>query len=286
MPSDKIELEVDIIPKITQAALQNIKTVLSSSMTGGKMMDAFGGNLLMGGASGALSGASLASVATASIAATIKMGEAIVALTRVSNPGKVELMTQALEDFEGVVGRFVAPIVDGLTERFRLWGDTMATILPSSAAMRELAEAFDPVMKEFRKTLAEIGPLIKDVLVWGLHAAAVAIRTFSEALAAVMGFIRESPLGRFLASLASHTGVESSVGAAARGASFVGTEDIGRNIILGALQRGTAEESAKRTADATERTAAATEIIAGRMVGSSAGFGLPTGYAAAAFLTR
>ena len=164
----------------------------------GKLLGAVGPAL---GAAGAILAAGTA------IAESLK--SAALSTAALASPGTVKLLNVTLEDLGGVIGRVAVPFVEVVTEEFRLLGDVLATILPSTEDLRAALGPIREVVGGLRDILAEVAPLLRTVVTTGLHAFAEALRAVTYPLRFAVSLLRE--LG-----LIGGQQLNSSIGAAAR----------------------------------------------------------------------
>jgi hypothetical protein len=186
--------------------------------------------------------------ALAGIPGTLKdITTSLTRMAAVASPGAFKVWEIALEDVQGVIGQRFLPILDTMREGVRLFGDVLATFLPTgeevAAAMGELRAVFAEMGREVRAAAGEMGPQIRGALIEGLktlaHWAAVAARavgilavrlsrTFAPAATA-------GTLGVY-GGAAAGAGAESSYGAAARAASITGFEEYERQLQVAAFR--------------------------------------------------
>jgi hypothetical protein len=168
-------------------------------------------------------------------------------MAAVASPGQFQVWQIALEDVQGVIGQRFLPILDTMREGVRLFGDVLATFLPTGEevreAMTELRAVFAEMGREMRAAAAEMGPQIRGALIEGLktlaHWAAVAARAvgiLATRLARTFApAARAGTLGVY-GGAAAGPGAESSYGAAARAASITGFEEYERQLQTAAFR--------------------------------------------------
>lgn len=233
------KIEVDIEPRISKSALSGVEGALKAmpvvqSIASGNITGALKSGLGMAGPKGMLAAGAIEVIESAFAALTKFVSKA--------NPATLQQFDMALEDIQGVIGRFLTPALQAVTPWVRLLGDTLASILPSSRELQYVMKELDPVLSELRKTVAVVAPLIRNELVSALRGATLYLKFFVNALGPFSKLFSLLPQGK----------LGSSFGAAARGASFLGgAEDIRRGVILGALERGAAEDPQRATAKNT-----------------------------------
>ncbi len=176
-----------------------------------------------------------------------KLGEA--------NPALFEMLGDAFSDLAAVVGQVLVPVVKVVMPLIRLWGDFIASILPSQEQMNELAKAFAPALEAMREVMEVLAPIIQDVLVGALK---ILVKVISVVANAIKWFY-ESLLRLVGVDLNNRKPLKSSVGAAGRGASFVGIEQLGKNMMQsafgGPVPLQEIADNTGRTADAAEKMA-------------------------------
>lgn len=173
-----------------------------------------------------------------------------------SNPAAAKMLSEAFEDLEAVIGARFTPVVKFATQAVRLIGDFLQSILPTEAQFEEAVAALQPVMNEFRELLTEIAPYVKDYLVDSLKNFVAVLRfTVTETvrlvrtLAAAVKFVTGYEL---LKTPGPAPRLQSSFGAAAREATYVSNEEVGRRAVLNAFNRGFGVNWQEKTANAAE----------------------------------
>lgn len=87
----------------------------------------------------------------------------------VASPALLKQFSMAMEDISGVLGQALLPIMPLIVEGVRLFGDILATILPSTEEAREaLAPLTDAIIELFghvRDVMADLGPVIRDSVI-------------------------------------------------------------------------------------------------------------------------
>ncbi len=178
------------------------------------------GSTLAGAAGGLVGGGVGLAVAAVSgvVGAAVALGETIkdTALATVSkaSPATMARMNQAWDDLLAVIDRSLVPVVELLTDSFRLLGGFLAGILPSAAEFRAALQPLRDFFEELRPVLAEIASVLKEVLKVGLKALAEALRLVLTPLRWLIGLAKQ------LGLLSGEQKLPSSVGAAARPASI------------------------------------------------------------------
>jgi len=145
------------------------------------------------------------------------------------------------------------------TQVVRLVGDFLQTILPTEQQFEEVVAALTPVMAELRAALTDVAPLLQNIMVVALKTFAIVlretvmatinlVRMLAEVVKQITGydalkkFVGGRPIGQ----------LQSSFGAAAREATYVSNEDVGRRAVLNAFNRGFGVNWQEKTANAAE----------------------------------
>lgn len=242
--------------------LANAKSfaVGAGKVAAGGLKGAAGGGL-GGGVQGALmaSGNPYAMAAGAGIGAVSNFIDQIKELVEVANPEVVEMFNAALRDIKGVIGQSLTPIIQALIPLIRMWGDFIASIIPSASQVNGIMQSLQPLFDDFRAELADLAPIIKMVVDWTIKLAAVIVQFTVYLLHlynTIMKMLRQQTieaLGLPQAPGGAGSGrfSGSSVGAAARQASFTGIEQLGKDLQLAAFSKGL--DPSVRTANAAEQ---------------------------------
>lgn len=185
------------------------------------------------------------------------------------SPATVERFERAMMDVTAVIGDMFAPVMDLATDGVRLFGDVLASILPTAGEMREVIQPLFGTLQEMRESLAPIAPLIKGAVISALKELAAAVSVAADTISLFSEVLKYDPIIGSLLNNSSKN-LESSVGMAATGASFVGGEERGKAAYAAAFAagatRGTAELTENNTAKTAENTLRLVELM-GRVVG-------------------
>jgi hypothetical protein len=267
-PTRQVTVQINMVAGNTSAiqkAFGNVAQAASRPSTGG--VNVLGGitrgaQAVSGGipAIGSAIAAALGPVGIAIAAVTgavVALSAAAVHFVGVANPGIAALFTRAWDDAQGVIGQRLIPVVEALTAAFRLFGDFLATILPSTNDFRNALAPLRDIIASIRTELELIGPLIREVLIaqlklWRLELQALNLVLKSSGLYQIAAVLKEAGLLKPLAS---------SVGAAARPAMFQTGKEYGRAAYLSAYSIGASIDPAKQTADNTAKTATLMEKL-------------------------
>lgn len=222
----------------TKAVGKALKSVPTASAGGGG--EAAGAALSGEGAEAAIGGlgAAAAGVALPLAAAAVALKTLIdvsVDLGGKASPIALERFTMAVDDAQAVLGKVFVPVLELVTDSVRLLGDVFATILPSTKEVREALSPLADYLKNLRDVFAAIAPIIKDYFTVSLKALGIALQVatyplklFTDALRAV-GVIGNAKLN-------------SSVGAAARPASFTNVDSYLKDSYAKAFSLGDQKE--------------------------------------------
>lgn len=157
----------------------------------------------------------------------------LIALRSVSlaSPGAMEKFQIVMEDTAAVVGRTLTPILEIVTQAFKLIGDVLASILPSAGDMREALKPISDLFGAIREALAPIAPFIKDVLVVALKALGVVIEII---------LLPFKLLGKLISALfgGEDKKLKDSTGTAARNISFTSADAHAKSVYQAAFKSG------------------------------------------------
>lgn len=236
---------------------QTGKTALSA-LGGG--MKGIGGMIAGGGPGAALSGlggslGSLAGVAgpagmaiTAVAAAVSGLAKAAISLGGAASPVALQRYELALADTQAVLGRIFVPLLEHMGDAMRLVGDVLASVLPSTAEMRDATEPFRDALKDLKAIFTDLAPAIKIaikgmlVIQKALWKIAMTVGLFQiRAAAAVAKATGALP--------ANKQGLKSSVGASGRRVDFVGLEEYAKQVYKAAAAGGTQSVEEKMSQD-------------------------------------
>jgi hypothetical protein len=172
-----------------------------------------------------------------------------------ASPGTFKIWTEALEDTQAVIGRAFVPVLELMTEGAQAFGDVLANILPdmseARSAFSEAREAMAALRAELGKTLADVGPQIRQYLIDGLrqvaHWIAVVFKVIQEYIARIRAYFggSQSITGGAKGDAGGGKGSEgdkalrSAMGAAATRANIGGIEDYERQLQQAAFGAGT-----------------------------------------------
>lgn len=220
---------------------------LVGSVVGGAVKGAGEGGIAgafsgaMGGVTAALSRAGpYGAAAAAGIdAATGMLGrfkDAVIELGGAASPNALRLFDEAVADSQATLGRVFVPVLELFTDAVRLAGDTLTSVLPSTDSVREALAPVRDIFEELGGVLAEVAPLIKDLISEGLHLLGAELRIVADAFRYVIDVLKKSGLIKGGAKL------DSSVGAAGRATSFGTTDALAHSVYAAAASSGNMKE--------------------------------------------
>lgn len=165
--------------------------------------------------------------------------DTLVGFAAKASPAQFQMWAMALEDVQGVIGGTFLPVLELMRDGVRLFGDALASILPTAGEAREamapLRESLQELFGTIREYVGEMGPVLR-------HGLLVAIRLVSTGLGYMVQGLRMfyqwlQPFWTWLRDvlgLRGEEGLRSSVGAAARQAHMGGAEEYQRQLQLSA----------------------------------------------------
>lgn len=159
---------------------------------------------------------------------------AMIQLGKAASPVAAEKLDMALEDMQATMGRVFVPVVELATDGIRLMGDALASILPSTEEMREAMAPFKDMFADLRDAFASVAPALKELIKF-----AVQVQSVVWKLTAVFA-TWPIQLGKLFGLFSGKEPLKSSVGAAARPASFSSIDEYSRKLYLSALSSGNA----------------------------------------------
>jgi hypothetical protein len=164
-----------------------------------------------------------------------KLTDTVVGFVGKANPVYVQRWQFALDDAQAVIGQKLVPVLDLMTEGVRLVGDTLATILPSASDVKDALSPIAEALKDVRSEAATLAPVIRQLISTGLGTLKIALQVATLPLRAFAALLRG--LG-----VIGEDKLTSSVGAAARPASFGGVEDYVKKTYESAFSAGAGKE--------------------------------------------
>jgi len=128
--------------------------------------------------------AAVAAVALAGVGIALKgvekVANVVIGLAAKASPMAFERFQLAVDDTQAIIGRVFVPVLEQATQGVRLVADVLASVLPTQQEMRAVMRELDPVFKSLRESATEIAPIIRDVAVVHLKAAAIALKVFAD----------------------------------------------------------------------------------------------------------
>jgi hypothetical protein len=212
------KVDLDIVPKFAQGAVGKMSGALSGVL--GHVAQNAGG-----GAVGIAGGVQ-------QIEAVLKP---IMNLVAKVNPGLVEKLELAFENIFAVIGQSLEPVLEAILPLIQKFGDFIATILPSQAAMNDYVEALKPLFDTLTDVMQKLGPYI--------HVVIEALMQLTSLFEWIRNFIFHELLGAALGVIPDLGGNKSSQGAAFRQASYSGIQELGSSFAQAAFSEGTDTQS-------------------------------------------
>ncbi len=125
--------------------------------------------------------------AAAAVPAILKdITETLVSFAAKASPAQFAMWQMALEDVQGVIGQSFLPVLELMRNSVRLFGETLANLLPSEGevydALKQLREGFQEFAKSVREVLKDIGPTIRQHLVGVLKDLAFHMTNFMKSI--------------------------------------------------------------------------------------------------------
>jgi hypothetical protein len=156
----------------------------------------------------------------------------------IAQPGTFKLFTNALEDVAGVIGHTLAPVLRVFTQAVRLFGDVLATLLPSQSQMNALMQPFSELLDALRETLQELVPLLKPLIDLFVVLTKHLVKALTQILKWLLGGINTILKMLKIEPVA----LKSSVGAAARPTAYTSIAGLAEQARLAAFRGGTKED--------------------------------------------
>jgi hypothetical protein len=174
--------------------------------------------------------------------------ETLVGFTAQANPALYEQYQIAIQDVQAVIGNTFLPVLSLMRDGIRLFGDTLAELLPNSqevsASLTDVYAAFSEFRKAILEMSSELGPIIRS----GLVAALNVLGQIAREVASYVTYLVKA-MTPWIAQLREFLGLHkgparSSIDAAARPAQMSGIDEYQRQLQLAAFSApGTAQQS-------------------------------------------
>jgi hypothetical protein len=116
-----------------------------------------------------------------------KLIETSVSLSKIANPAQATLYEMAVADLYGVIGQRLTPVVELATDAMRMFGDFLASVLPSSAEVRMALAPLKEALNTLKGALVAIVPVVRDFLLRALLELARAFAFVAGFLGALFG---------------------------------------------------------------------------------------------------
>ena len=116
-----------------------------------------------------------------------KITDVSVSLSRIANPAQATLYEMAVNDLYGVLGQKLTPVVELATEAVRMFGDFLASVLPSSKEIRAALAPFKDALNAIKAALIAAVPIIRNFLLGALYYLAMAAAFAAGVLEGLFG---------------------------------------------------------------------------------------------------
>lgn len=219
-------------------------STISRGLSGAAVSAATGGGFGTG-----MKGIQAIPYAGAAVTAIHEIFQGIGNAVQTANPALMEQVSIAFSEISATIGQALVPVVRMFVPLLQAYGDYMASIIPSQDVLNELFTSFQPIIDTMIQLLQMLAPAMKAFVTWLAKLLAWLSTKVGEGL-------------KFVGLGDKSKGFTASArGAASAPGSIVGVEDLGRNLITSAFSQGASVQG--QIARATERTAAASEKLAG-----------------------
>jgi hypothetical protein len=231
--------------------------------------EAAGVGAAAGEAAGAMGGlaeglgavAAMAGPVGAAIGAVVMVGGAIVDMVKKvmsmslefgakANPAVIERYNLAVDDQQAVIGHRLIPVVELMTDAYRLLGDLLASILPDTNDMRQALSPLKDGLKDMRNVAERLAPGLRAAIAAMLEMAAAAAKIAAAPIKygmAGLAIASGNPTAAAIAGAGVGAGGEplkSSVGASAQPAQFMDIGAYQRQMYERAASMGKPDEKA------------------------------------------
>jgi hypothetical protein len=167
------------------------------------------------------------------------VGKAMLDLAGKASPVQMERFQMALDDAQAVAGRMFVPVLELATDGMRLFGDVLASILPSADEMRTVLAPIKDAFNDLRDGLAPMAPVLRELIKFSIQGAAAILKLS----------ITLNPFIKILGALGRLSGaapLETSVGAAQKPAQFMSVDAYIRQSYAAAASMGSPGEKEKK----------------------------------------
>lgn len=174
-----------------------------------------------------------------------------------ANPAVMDRLSLAMDNVSAVIGHALTPVVQAMIPLVEMFGDFLASIIPSQAEMNVLMKEFTPLIDALREELQALAPVISTII--------KAIIKFSAVLLNFIVKVQSAIFRSIAAVLNAISGRQTGEGfkrtsrnAAYRDAQFIGGADLASLLQRQAFGAGlslqeTIAENTGRTANALEQ---------------------------------
>lgn len=195
----------------------------------------------------------------------------LISFAEKANPASGTLFNQAKDDAMAVIGHTFVPFMQLLTQGVKMAGDALANFLPAGqevqAVLQEVYGEFEHLRKTLREVYAEIGPTVREFFIGALKELAHWLGVAAKVVVMLVDELRK--FGILSATPTDAGKARNSEGAAARQASYQGSEDYAQKVQLAFFSQGVGPTpeaaTAANTAEIARQMADATALFeAGR----------------------
>ncbi len=187
---------MDIASRLPGGGLLGAASNVVGAATGEKaagLSGAFEGMGMISAAAGPMG--MIAAAAPAAIDGIKGLASVIIDLGGKASPGELQRFVMATEDLQAV------PALELFTHATQVLGDFMSTALPSRDEVEEILGPLHDAIEELKPTLAEVAPIIKDLVEYQLKHLVFGIKVFAEGIKLAIEIFKNTPLGWIMRGL-------------------------------------------------------------------------------------
>lgn len=167
---------IDVVPKVQQSAINKIAGQFSNAIgtalgKGIAATPAIASGIAAGSTGGMMGGGPMAAAIT-----SIKM------FVDAANPAVVDQFNMAIKDTVAVVGHALTPVLQALTPGLRLFGDLLASIMPSWEEMEAITGPLNQYFHDMRKAIEPIIPILKGALLLAIQGVGEALEILAKGI--------------------------------------------------------------------------------------------------------
>ena len=187
----------------------------------------------------------------------------IISLAAKASPANVQLFQMAMDDLQGVIGQRCVPIVDLFRDGVRLVGDVLQSILPNMSDMRDALAPLRQSFAEIRSAIEPLAPIIKDVIMVSFNMLAMTLKGLAVSITMALAPLNAMmEVARDIGLLGKPEALKSSVGAAAKPASYSSIADVAKNAQQRAFSQGYGPNAKKESTPIKQLVETAKDILA------------------------